>query len=332
MTGLISVILPVYNVEKYLEDCLDSLLRQTYRNIELIIIDDGSTDGSGKICDAFAVRDERIRVFHKRNEGVSAARNKGIEEACGKWIYFCDSDDTVSEDCIRLLASNVSGDIDLVEAGFNEIISENDVRASNFTDKTVSMDAEEYIGLIYEPSSSLANFYHGFPVTKLFNKSIINESHLLFNQDIHFKEDSLFIIQYCCCMTGKAVITNGIVYNYYHRPNSATSKHYAFGPLTIDRIKSVALTYQAISKRFPQKKIAELAKKDVVKAYFFARSIAQRNGEQNNKLLADGYDIAVGIAGKETIRREHCKMIVRWMLHYLNPLAYCRYIKRHISK
>lgn len=332
MTDLISVILPVYNVEKYLGDCLDSLLRQTYRDIELIIIDDGSTDGSGKICDAFATRYERIRVFHKKNEGVSAARNKGIEEARGEWIYFCDSDDTVSEDCIELLASKVSGDVDLVEAGFNEIISENDVRVSNFTDKTVSMDAEEYISLFYKPSSLIANSYHGFPFTKLYNRNTIVKNNLRFNQEIRFKEDCLFTTEYCCRMTGKVVITNGIIYNYYHRPNSATSKHYAFGPLTIDRIKSVALTYQVISKRYPQKTIVELAKKDVVKAYFFARSIAQRNGELNNKLLADGYDIAVGIVGKEAIRREHCKMIVRRMLHYLNPLAYCRYIIRHISK
>lgn len=91
--ALISIIIPVYNVEPYLCQCLDSVIGQTYKNLEILIIDDGSTDGSGKICDEYAERDERIKVFHTENRGLSAARNVGLDKANGKYIVFIDSDD-----------------------------------------------------------------------------------------------------------------------------------------------------------------------------------------------------------------------------------------------
>lgn len=90
---LISVIVPVYNVEKYLPRCIDSIIDQTFKNFELLLIDDGSKDKSGEICDEYAKRDNRIKVFHKENGGVSSARNVGLDSAKGEWIIFCDSDD-----------------------------------------------------------------------------------------------------------------------------------------------------------------------------------------------------------------------------------------------
>jgi glycosyltransferase involved in cell wall biosynthesis len=89
----ISVIIPVYNTESYLRKCLDSIVNQTYRELEIIIIDDGSTDGSGEICDEYKMSDSRIRVFHTENRGLSCARNLGLDEAKGEWIGFVDSDD-----------------------------------------------------------------------------------------------------------------------------------------------------------------------------------------------------------------------------------------------
>ena len=100
----ISVIVPVYNVEKYLRCCVDSILAQTFTDIEVLLVDDGSTDSSGAICDEYAQLDRRVRVFHKTNGGVSSARNLGLDEATGRWIMFVDSDDKVSpEICERLL-------------------------------------------------------------------------------------------------------------------------------------------------------------------------------------------------------------------------------------
>lgn len=99
----ISVIVPVYNVEKYLSRCINSILTQTFSDFELLLINDGSTDNSGEICDIYAQKDKRIKVFHKRNEGVSAARNFGIENAIGEWIIFMDSDDYFSRNAFNLL-------------------------------------------------------------------------------------------------------------------------------------------------------------------------------------------------------------------------------------
>lgn len=99
----ISVIVPVFNTEKYLRLCVESILAQTYTNIEVLLIDDRSKDASGKICDEYALKDKRVKVFHKLNGGVSSARNFGLERATGKWITFVDSDDYIEKDYLITL-------------------------------------------------------------------------------------------------------------------------------------------------------------------------------------------------------------------------------------
>ena len=112
---LISIIVPVYNVDAYLKQCVDSILNQKYENFELLLIDDGSTDKSGEICDVYEQRDKRVRVFHKKNGGVSSARNVGLDNAQGDWIAFVDSDDIVTPDYLfDLYDSLKENDIDLV--------------------------------------------------------------------------------------------------------------------------------------------------------------------------------------------------------------------------
>ena len=102
---LISVIVPIYDVESYLPKCVESVLRQTYTNLEIILVDDGSPDNSGKICDDFAARDPRVRVIHKENGGLSSARNAGLDAAHGEYITFLDSDDWIAEDAYEHLLS-----------------------------------------------------------------------------------------------------------------------------------------------------------------------------------------------------------------------------------
>ena len=103
----VSVIVPVYNAEKYIETCISSVLNQTFTDFELILIDDGSEDESGHICDEYATKDTRIRVFHKENGGPSAARNSGLNVAQGEWILFLDSDDWIVPESLQLLMSEV---------------------------------------------------------------------------------------------------------------------------------------------------------------------------------------------------------------------------------
>lgn len=114
----ISVIVPVYNMEKTLRRALDSLVNQTYRDYEVILVDDGSRDSSGAICDEYAEKYEQFRVCHKqRNEGLSSARNRGMELACGEWVTFCDSDDYAFPDWLANYQLNDAEDYDLIQQG-----------------------------------------------------------------------------------------------------------------------------------------------------------------------------------------------------------------------
>ena len=101
MKKLLSVVVPVYNVEKYLDRCIKSIINQTYKNLEIILVDDGSVDTSGKICDKYAFKDKRINVIHKENEGLSEARNTGVKLSKGNYITFVDSDDILMKECTK---------------------------------------------------------------------------------------------------------------------------------------------------------------------------------------------------------------------------------------
>ena len=122
---LVSVIVPVYNAEKYLEDCVNSILSQILDDFELLLIDDGSTDSSGTICDSYKIRDSRVRVFHKKNGGVTSARRLGVEKSLGEWISFVDSDDIVKSDYCDVLIREIENDVDIIATRIsNEKIKE----------------------------------------------------------------------------------------------------------------------------------------------------------------------------------------------------------------
>ena len=116
----VSVIVPVYNTAQYLPGCLDSILVQTFKDFELLLVDDGSTDDSPAICDAYAAKDKRIRVFHRQNGGVSAARNLGVEQATGKWICYVDSDDEVKPDYLEVMVEAICSECCLVMGNLSD--------------------------------------------------------------------------------------------------------------------------------------------------------------------------------------------------------------------
>lgn len=128
MSALVSVIVPVYNVEKYLRKCLDSLLEQTYKNIEVVMVDDGSKDSSGKICDEYAKRFENFYVVHKENAGLGMARNTGFEHINGQYVTFLDSDDYLENDCVEILYNTLLKQrVDMCKGGFKRVIDSGEV-------------------------------------------------------------------------------------------------------------------------------------------------------------------------------------------------------------
>jgi glycosyltransferase involved in cell wall biosynthesis len=188
MSPKISVIVPVYNVERYLCQCIESILHQTFTDFELILIDDGSIDNSGLICDEYARKDNRIRIFHKKNEGVSIARNLGLENALGEWITFVDSDDWIDNYLFQTYINNISSDVDSIVVG---LIEEHQERKSIRTlSESKCLDMINAL-LLLEYSG-----YYGFVWNRLYKSSIIQENHIMFDPKISFCEDHLFTYEY----------------------------------------------------------------------------------------------------------------------------------------
>lgn len=198
----ISVIVPVYNTEKYLHRCIDSILAQTFTDFELLLIDDGSKDNSGTICDEYAAKDSRVRVFHKENGGVSSARNLGLDNARGEWICFCDSDDYVEFWWLETFIKN-SINVELVVQGFSNKMSlkdENDF----YYEGTV----DELLRLLYERQLV------GYTVLKMFKKEIINQYKIRFDRLIKFREDEEFVLKYLSNINNVRHINKGGYYYY----------------------------------------------------------------------------------------------------------------------
>jgi glycosyltransferase involved in cell wall biosynthesis len=136
--ALVSLIIPAYNDEKYLARCLDSVIGQTYKNLQIILVDDGSTDASGKICDSYAAQDQRIQVLHQQNAGVSIARNHALAVATGEYLAFTDADDQVEPDYIETLVKNI--------AGYDHVIHQQNAGVSAARNSALDIAAGEYLG------------------------------------------------------------------------------------------------------------------------------------------------------------------------------------------
>lgn len=201
MNPLISVIIPVYKVEKYLDSCVESVVGQTYQNLEIILVDDGSPDHCPEMCDAWEEKDKRIKVIHKQNGGVGSARNEGIKLASGDWVWFVDSDDTIEENAITLLSEVFAQTPDLIV--FNKEENEVYQKDNRFFD-------EYYF-----------RYRFGFePWNKLYKLNIIRQNGLKFDTEEKIGEDLLFNIKYYK-YAKNYVFTDLKLYNYRIREDSA---------------------------------------------------------------------------------------------------------------
>lgn len=181
----ISIIVPVYNTEKYLHRCIDSILVQTFTDFELLLINDGSNDCSGEICDEYAAKDSRIKVFHKENGGVSSARNLGLDNAKGEWVTFVDSDDSITTIPI---AQNVNSEADII------ITSLVDSRTNNGMILDNAFIEKQDLGTFL--STAINNNILRTPYAKFLRRDIIEQYHLRLDLNMKLGEDTLFIRQY----------------------------------------------------------------------------------------------------------------------------------------
>lgn len=177
-----SIIIPVFNSNRRLEECIESILSQTYQDWELILVNDGSTDGSGEICDRYAVSDSRIRVFHKQNEGVSKARNLGLRVSTGDWVTFCDSDDELFPAALDAYLSAINDSIDLIRSGFVRI-KDGSVETISIS-KIVETEKEKII------KTCSSSRYEAYIWNSCFRKDIL--ANVFFDECITWCEDHLF--------------------------------------------------------------------------------------------------------------------------------------------
>lgn len=221
---LVSIIVPVYNAYDYLDVCVNSLVQQTYTNIQVILVDDGSTDGSAGLCDAWAGKDSRIVVIHQTNAGVSVARNTGLDTAEGDWLEFVDSDDWLEKETVEELVELVQREhAQMAIFNYRSVLdwdspstvygkaADHRISSGMLSRKTVLDVILAYSGV------------KGYAWNKFFSRDLIEQRNLRFESKITMCEDLLFCVQYALLAT-TTVSTNRCLYNYRNNPNSASHK------------------------------------------------------------------------------------------------------------
>lgn len=223
---LVSVIVPVYNSEDCLAACLDSICAQSLKEIEIIVINDGATDGSGRICEIFACRDERVRVLQQENRGVVAARGAGIIAAKGKYIAFVDADDTIEADMLSFLVREIK-DADLVTSGVFKHVSPKQVVCCTDSFEEGEYENDSYFDLLakmlYDKQGGMFQRYTPWMCNKLYRSEIVKKVYSMMDSSIRHAEDAVF--SYLCLLQcKKIVITKKMLYHYLYRETSACHK------------------------------------------------------------------------------------------------------------
>lgn len=220
--AMISIIIPVYNVESYLERCIESVLQQTYSNLEIICVNDGSSDNSGHILEQFASRDDRITVIHhKQNQGLAFARNTGLQQASGSYIGFVDSDDHISPDCYEKLVRVFQNDlVDIAVCGYYREEADKITMISNYKKvPTTPMPFRDFFPYMYERDNYLS--VASFVCTRLFRRELLlaDDSSLRTAFQPYVSEDLLFMAEICTRCNLIQYIDEPLYY-YYQRSDS----------------------------------------------------------------------------------------------------------------
>lgn len=240
MIPKVSVIVPVYNAEKYLHRCIDSILAQTFTDFELLLIDDGSKDSSGTICDEYAKKDSRIRVFHKPNGGVSSARNVGLDNAKGEWIAFADSDDWVEYDMLECMLEKAN-----LEKAYIVIAD----YFEDYADKKIKVCHNfESLKPRYIISKLMQGDIIGSTWNKFFSRHLFIDNSIRFIDGIDYCEDLIVIIQ---ILLNNPKITR-LYYPIYHYDNSATlsiTRNYS-KKVFYDQLKATSFIEHLIGKEY----------------------------------------------------------------------------------
>lgn len=258
----ISVIVPVYNIKEYLKKCVDSIGEQTYKNLEIILVDDGSTDGSGAICDEYRETDSRVIVIHQQNSGVSAARNTGVQAATGAYITFVDSDDYLERDMYeKMLEAAVEKDLDVIACGYFYTNTPQELDCSELVE-LLSREKAISLCLADDPCSTMC----GAVWNKLYKTSVLRQ-YLVFNSKYIIAEDMLVTVR--CLKYAKTIgQLNWCGYHYVQRKDSIVNSFKAGKSSSVYAHQEI---YEELKTEYPN----------------LAEAVKIRNAEQSYHLLSE---------------------------------------------
>lgn len=242
---LISVVVPVYNVKSQLPRCIDSLLDQKFTDYEVLLVNDGSTDGSGDICDEYAGKDARVHVIHKPNEGVSRTRNRGIDEARGEWITFVDSDDYETSGYLSNMYDCTDPNVGLVVMSLKHVKESGELLYSeyNLPQEKIVYDTSTFA----EMAKVQFIAQRGYTVSKLYRKEILNKKNIRFDPEIRFSEDWIFLFTFLNSISLKVCCSPVPDYFYVDREGSLSHAENDFATeyASFGIIKKLALEFCA---------------------------------------------------------------------------------------
>jgi|GEM_PF-316528 len=308
----ISIIIPVYKVEEYLPKCVESILGQSFTDFEVWLIDDGSPDGSGVLCDAYANADSRIKVVHKKNGGVSAARNRGLQLARGKWITFVDSDDWIDQDYLARLMTGADETVQLVLGGFKmQLVNGTQVCAAGgdfrYTRQDIVRFYDDFI------SSSLVRTVWG----GLYRCSLIEQNGLLFDVAMEIGEDTLFNFNYINTIKGSIAVVNSSGYNWRSVEGAASlSKN-----LNVEGwYKYIELYYTSLITQFGASKRSVPVKNSLVADCCTAVFMLYSRGAVQCRQLAKAYSFLAFVPQEVEIgplkRKGRMMIFIGWLFKY----------------
>lgn len=302
-SDFVTVVVPVYNVEKYLNQCVNSILKQTYKNFELILVDDASTDSSGRICDDIAQQDPRVKVIHKENAGAGYARNSAMELANGKYITFVDSDDYVEPDLLeRLMAGIKRNNADTCIGGWKRVNNDGTIIAVNEYVNTMYNQQDVYVELFKRMLGSAPDKKDYIKMAvwnSLYSMDIINDNHIAFPSEREFiSEETIFNSEYYKYAQNVCLI-DSTAYNYRVTPGSLTQKYRS------NKLSLSCALYNEVEKRiegmFPDgDALIRLQKKFLIN---IRDCISQERGKVSKKKFKDIVKAVGEITNTDTVKR-----------------------------
>lgn len=253
LSPLLSIIIPVYNVENYLAQCLDSVLNQSYSNIEIVLVNDGSTDKSADICESYAKKDSRIKLIHKENGGLSSARNTGLESISGEYVAFLDSDDWLEPDAYSVLMAPFLkfGDLDVSRAEYREVYLDREIdNKALFTQEVILNDNEALDALCYQ-DEFLAVVW-----SSVYKVSSLRSLNLIFQNGLYHEDEFFTTVLYGCSPNFRLYYSPTIVLNYRKDREGAITK-----TQTLRNLHDLLLGYQSVYEayeRYAPEKISQI--------------------------------------------------------------------------